>query len=345
MQLNTPFELYDFEPAVQDVRRLVLESLSKKPKALPCKLFYDEQGSKLFEEICALEEYYPTRCEMAIFSDNLKQISDLAGSEAVIVELGSGSAVKTKLFLEHLQRPAAYIPVEISKTQLMESVDRLASYFPKLQILPVCADYTKDFQIPQAAKTSGRTIVFFPGSTIGNFEPEDALRFLRKMALLSGDGTVLIGVDLKKNKQIIERAYNDNSGVTAAFNLNLLKRIAREFAVDDFSGGFHHDAVYNEACGRVEMYLVSDKEQTVFLGEDEIRFARGERISTEYSYKYTLSQFRELAENAGLFVEQVFTDSRQWFSLHCLRVERRRRQRLAQTLPSCRTVANVSSQP
>ena len=315
----------NFEPALDEIRQCVLQGLSTFPKTLPCKLFYDEAGSRLFDEICLLDEYYPTRTEISIFEASLKEMTDMIGAQAMVVELGSGSGLKTRRLLRHLQQPVAYVPVEISKTQLLSSASELARLFPEIQVLPVCADYTKEFQIPSPDRKPGTTVVFFPGSTIGNFVPEDAEQFLQRMADLADiNGGVLIGVDLKKDSHTLERAYNDRAGVTAAFNLNLLRRIAREFEVADFSESFYHDAVYNQEHGRIEMYLVSKRKQVISLGSVKIPFEKDERITTEYSYKYSLEQFNKLALRAGLEVKHVWTDANMWFSVQYLRVNPKR---------------------
>jgi dimethylhistidine N-methyltransferase len=312
-------KLYDFEPAAAENCLSILQGLTAQPKMLPSRLLYDEEGSKLFDQICLLEEYYPTRTEISILQSCLKQVAALIGPQAMVVELGTGSGLKTRMLLENLERPCVYIPVEISRAQLLEAAGRLSSEFPELQVLPVCADYTREIPLLEPAAGRGFTLVFFPGSTIGNFLPEEAVAFLKKISSICGvEGAVLLGVDLKKDSRILQRAYNDRSGVTAAFNLNLLKRIAREFDVDDFSEGFYHEAVYNEQCGRIEMYLVSTRKQAVILDEVEIRFRKGEKICTEYSYKYSLAEFKELASRAGLKVTQVWTDALDQFSVQYL---------------------------
>lgn len=324
IQLMELAEIYEFESSAEDIRSTILHGLRKKEKTLPCKLFYDEQGSKLFDEICRLEEYYPTRTEMEIFSANITEIAAIIGPQAMVVELGSGNCEKTRLLLENLNEPSAYVPVEISKSQLLETSRALRGYFPDLQILPVCADFSKDFAIPTPTRETKQLVVFFPGSTIGNFDETEARKLFQRIArLCQSGGGILIGADQKKDRQILERAYNDRSGITAAFNLNLLKRVAREFGVEDFSHRFYHQAIYNESMGRIEMHLVSAANQTFCLGGEEIAFEKFERITTEFSYKYTLRQFKDLAASSGFYLKNSWTDPKQWFSVYYLCAERR----------------------
>jgi dimethylhistidine N-methyltransferase len=307
------------ELTTEDFRRDVLAGLSLPTKMLPCKYLYDERGSELFDEICELEEYYPTRTELAILKWHFKEIAALPGSNCRLVELGSGSGLKTRLLLEHLDHPAAYVPVDVARTQLFQCADRLAREHPGTDVQPVCADYTNDFELPEPPSHTRQTVIFFPGSTIGNFEPLDAVEFLGRMAHHCGDyGGILVGVDLKKSLSMLKRAYNDSRGVTAEFNLNLLDRINRELDGDIDRSQFWHHAVYNETAGRIEMHLVSARRQSVMVGHDEFHFAAGESIVTEHSYKYTPGEFRRLAARAGLDVARCWTDDRRWFSVQYL---------------------------
>jgi dimethylhistidine N-methyltransferase len=304
-------------------RRDVLAGLSRPKKTLPCKYLYDEHGARLFEAICELEEYYPTRTEMSILRQNIREIASLLGPGSNLVELGSGSSRKTRLLLEHLERPASYLPVDVARTQLLECSARLAQDYAGLEVWPVCADYTSEFELPDPPPDAGRTTVFFPGSTIGNFEPEEAGLFLRRIARLCGPtGGFLVGVDLKKAPQVLTPAYNDSQGITAKFNLNLLARANRELQAGFDLSLFRHQAFYNEAAGRIEMHLVSRRRQAVPVDGLEFVFAEGESIVTEHSYKYTLREFRQLAAWAGFKVVRCWTDERRWFSVQYLRPRR-----------------------
>jgi L-histidine Nalpha-methyltransferase len=300
-------------------RNDVLAGLSRQQKTLPCKYLYDEEGARLFEAICELEEYYPTRTELSILRQNIGEIASLLGTGANLVDLGSGSGLKIRLLLGHLDRPAGYQPVDVARAQLLDCSARLAQDYPSLAVEPVCADYTQPFELPPPPLCSGRTTFFFPGSTIGNFEPEDAAAFLRRLGRLGGRaGSLLIGVDLKKEPQVLHRAYNDLQGVTARFNLNLLARVNREVPARFDLTQFRHHALYDPAAGRIEMHLVSRRQQTVPVDSHEFAFAKGESIVTEHSYKYTLDEFRQLAAQAGFVVVRRWTDERRWFSVQYL---------------------------
>ena len=297
----------------------VLHGLSERQKTLPCKYFYDAQGSQLFDRICTLDEYYPTRTEHAILTERRYEIADLAGPGAALVELGSGSSVKVRILLDALDRPAAYIPIDISRAHLLAAAAGLAADHPGLSVVPVCADYTKPFPLPDAA--AGRRLGFFPGSTIGNFDPAEARTFLAGVAetLRPGAGLV-IGVDLKKDRAILEAAYDDAEGVTAAFNLNLLRRINRELGGDFDLDGFAHEARWNETAGRIEMHLVSRSVQTARVGGRVFTFRAGESIHTENSHKYSLDGFHTLAKAAGWHPVKAWTDDGGLFSVHYLTV-------------------------
>ena len=318
--------LYDLEPSTETLADEVLRGLSRPEKTLPCKFLYDERGAQLFDEICALEAYYPTRTEIGILRRHGAEIAALLGPQCKVVELGSGSGIKTHLLLQHLDAPAAYIPVDISKAQLLEFSMSLSGSFPELEVLPVCADYTVDLFLPPTRAEAARTVAFFPGSTIGNLEPDEAEAFLRRIRrLCSPEGGLLLGVDLKKDVGVLERAYNDPEGVTAAFNLNLLERINRECDADFDLAAWEHRAVFNPTPGRIEMRLVSRCPQRVHLfrsaGQEHVavEFQRGEHITTEHCHKYHLPEFRALAERAGFRIEQVWTDEQQLFSVQYLR--------------------------
>lgn len=320
--MNSHCEQARNEPALTAAtfRRDALAGLSRPKKTLPCKYLYDEEGARLFEAICELEEYYPTRTEVSILEQNIEEIAALVAPRTNLVDLGSGTSAKTRLLLAHLDRPASYLPVDVAHAQLAECSASLARDFAGVKVRPICADYTRDFVLPAPPPGSGHTTVFFPGSTIGNFEPEEARRFLRRIARLCGaDGGLLIGVDLKKASQVLHRAYNDEQGVTAQFNLNLLVRANRELGAGFEIAQFQHQAVYNEAAGRIEMHLLSRRPQTVPVDGHRFAFSKGESIVTEHSYKYSLETFRELAAGAGFEVLRSWTDARQWFSVHYLR--------------------------
>lgn len=321
MSLTVPhtIELIDLCPATDTFLDEVVEGLHRSRKAIPPKFFYDAAGSALFDTITELPEYYPTRTEMGIMRRYIDQIVARIGPHSLLVEYGSGSSVKTRILLDHLTDVAGYVPIDISKEHLLQSAATLAEAYPGLPITPVCADYTTEIVLPSFY--GARPVVFFPGSTIGNFEPDEAKAFLRRVADVVGSGGgLLIGVDLKKDAGIIEAAYNDAQGVTAAFNKNLLVRINNELEGTFDLTAFAHRAFYNAAFGRIEMHLVSLWEQVVHVGNLPFAFQQGETILTEYSYKYSLDDFAALASSAGFEVEQVWTDADRLFSVQELAV-------------------------
>lgn len=307
-------------PAGDLFLRDVVAGLSRPcpDKTLPCKYFYDRRGSELFDRICGLPEYYPTRIEAAILSANAQAISQWVG-DAALIEFGSGSSSKTRILLDRLPDLSAYVPIDISREHLFAAVRALRADYPHLSILPLCADYTRPLQLPELGEDEPRRVVFFPGSTIGNFHPPDAAAFLRNMAEVAGaEGGVLIGVDLRKDAGVLVPAYDDAQGVTAAFNLNLLARINHELGGTFDLSRFSHRAVWNDGAGRVEMHLVSRGPQRVRVGDDAFTFRHGEAIRTECSYKYTLEGFAELAGRAGLDVRQRWLDADRYFSVQYL---------------------------
>ncbi len=319
--LAPQLRLHDFTPEPANFRSEVIHGLQQPHKALPSKFFYDEQGAQLFEQITRLDEYYPTRTELAIMRHHVTEMAALLGPRCLLIEYGSGSSTKTRLLLDALQEPAGYVPIDISKEQLLDAATELAARYAALEVLPVCADYTAYYEVPVPEQPVARRIVYYPGSTIGNFHPEQAQQFLQSVAAICGpNGGLLIGVDLKKDPVMLHRAYNDAAGVTAAFNLNLLVRINHELGADFQRDRFRHYACYNPGASRIEMHLVSLGEQTVHLGDVEIGFKRGESIWTESSYKYNLDDFARLAAGAGLEVERVWTDPAQLFSVQYLTV-------------------------
>jgi dimethylhistidine N-methyltransferase len=296
----------------------VLEGLTQPQKQLPAKFFYDEHGSELFEQITYLEAYYPTRTERAILSNNIDDIAQKIGAQAMLVELGSGSSSKTRLLLEKLDSLAVYVPVDISEEYLHKIVSNLRVEYPKISIIPVFADYTTAFEIPNLGDSYRQQVVFFPGSTIGNFRPDVARSFLQTLAdITDEDSDMLIGVDLKKDPQVLEKAYNDEQGITAKFNKNMLVRINRELDANFDVDRFMHHAFYNEEQSRIEMHLVSQLDQIVTIAGQDIQFIEGESIHTENSYKYSLDEFKELVSE-WYEVEQVWTDEQQYFSIQFL---------------------------
>ena len=317
---TSPIGYVDLEPAVTDFRAEVLAGLQASRKWLPPKFFYDERGSALFERITELDEYYPTRTEIAILERHASEMTDLFGDDFTLIEFGSGSSRKVRILLDAADRAAAYMPIDISGDFLRESAQSLADEYPSLRVTAVCADYTHLTRLPSSG-AKGRRVVFFPGSTIGNLEPDEASRFLRDTAglLAPGDG-MLIGVDLVKDHPILDAAYNDAAGVTAEFNLNLLARINRELGADFDLDAFEHLAFFDPDASRIEMHLRSLREQTVHIAGEEILFVTGETIHTENSYKYGEGRFRELVEAAGFTSGRRWTDPREWFSVHWLEV-------------------------
>jgi dimethylhistidine N-methyltransferase len=314
-------KLYDFAPRLNTFRADVLQGLQRPCKELPSKYFYDETGSQLFDQICELPEYYPTRTELSIMQHNIQAIADTLGPHCMLIEYGSGSSLKTRHLLDHLHQPAAYVPIDISRQHLLHTAEELAHAYPQIEILPVCADYTSAFKLPQPSSRVARRVAYYPGSTIGNFDPNAAIRFMASIAQTCGEGGgLLIGVDLKKDFNILHHAYNDSAGVTAKFNLNLLERINHELAGDFHLDQFVHYAFYNPGPGRVEMHLESLRRQQVHLDGHTISFKQGESIWTESSYKYTLEEFAQLASEAGFHVEQIWLDASKFFSVQYLTV-------------------------
>jgi L-histidine N-alpha-methyltransferase len=297
----------------------VLEGLKKSPKQLSPVWFYDEFGSFLFESICELPEYYLTRTELSIMHRHAAEMAHHFGASPALIEYGSGSSLKTRLLLDQLDMPATYVPVDISREPLLDAAGSIAREYPELRIVPVCADFTQPFDLPVQVSWAKRRIVYFPGSTLGNFEEEQAQHLLSSMRTLIGrKGAVLIGVDLRKDPRILERAYDDAAGVTAEFNLNALRHMNRELGTDFRLSDFEHRAVWVEEKSRIEMHLVSKRRQTVHLGGEEIRFERGEHMRTECSHKYTVEGFTLLAASADLAVSRVWMDDEKRFSVMLL---------------------------
>ncbi|HUG99516.1 MAG TPA: L-histidine N(alpha)-methyltransferase [Gammaproteobacteria bacterium] len=310
----------DFSPDDDVMLADVLRGLALPMKNIPSLYFYDQRGSELFDAITTLPEYYPTRTEIAILEAHGAEMAAALGPGVRLIELGSGSAQKTELLLAHLESPAAYVPVEISREHLLASAARIAADFPGLEVLPVTADFTEPFELPQPRHaTVRRNVAFFPGSTIGNFPRPMAADLLRATRHEVGaGGAMLIGVDLVKDRATLERAYNDAAGVTAEFNLNLLVRLNRELGADFDPGAFRHEALWDETAGRIEMRLVSTCAQTVHLAGQSFAFAAGEFLVTEYSHKYSLEAFAALAAANGFTVARVWTDPDRLFSVQLL---------------------------
>ena len=314
------FVFHDLAPGEDSFRDAVLGGLSGKPKSLPCKFFYDQRGSALFEAICEVPEYYLTRTELGILEACAGDIAERIGPNCRLVELGSGASRKVRLLLNALEAPLAYVPVDISRGFLRDAAASIAAAFPDVEVVAVCADYTRPFQLPRIAGPAGKTVGFFPGSTIGNFEPEAVVAFLTHVGRLLGSGAeMLIGADVKKDKAILDAAYNDAEGLNAAFNLNLVHRIAKELDSDIAIDDFAHLAFYNPKEGRVELYIRSLNDQTAIIAGRRFSFAAGELIHTENSYKYAIPAFRALAARAGFRALETWTDAESKFSVHYLR--------------------------
>ena len=312
--------LEKFEPERDSLINEVITGFEKEQKQLPCKLFYDKAGSALFDEICGLEEYYPTRTEVGIMKENIADICSLLGKNCLLVELGSGSSIKIRLLLDNLVNPSGYVPIDISEEHLMESAKILGRDYPGLRIMPVHADYTQPLCLPRFDFPFSHTVFFYPGSTIGNFTPESAAAFLKWIAKRAGRGSgLLIGVDLVKNVKTLEDAYNDSKGVTAEFNLNILKRLNREIGADFDTTKWRHKAFYNTLENRIEMHLESTINQRVRVDGTSFRFLKDETILTEYSYKYTIEGFRDLVSES-YSVEKIWKDRENRFSVQYLKV-------------------------
>lgn len=316
---NAPYQFYDLHPDAENFRCDVLDGLARSPKSLPPKYFYDKRGSELFEAICELPEYYPTRTELAMMQASARDMAQLLGTDTLLIEYGAGSGRKTRLLIEALA-PVAYVAIEISRTALQQCAAALAEAYPSVKVAAVCADYSRPIQLPEIAGIAPRRrVIYFPGSTIGNFTRTDALAFLRHArALVGPGGAMLVGVDLKKAPARLHAAYNDAQGITAAFNLNLLMRINQELDGNFDLAEFEHHAFYDDAKGRIEMHVRSRREQTVQVAQHRFAFASGETIHTENSCKYSVAEFQRLAREAGFHPARVWCDPEQLFSVHYL---------------------------
>ncbi len=306
---------------MSDVMDELIGGLSQPQKMISPKYFYDEIGSQLFEEITELPEYYLTDAELDIMRTHVDEMAAQIGKRASLIEFGSGSSLKTRVLLEHLVELAAYVPVDISEDHLYTSAQKIRSEFPELAVHPVVADFTKPFALPTPDTIPVKNVVYFPGSTLGNFEYAEAMDLLRVMYGEAGaGGALLIGLDLQKEPDIIHRAYNDSKGITAKFNLNMLRHLNTNYGANFDLDAFEHRAEYDEDKGRVVLELVSQKDQAFEVGDTEFKIADGEAILTEYSHKYTLEGFARMAHDAGFEVANVWTDPEQLFSVqYCAR--------------------------
>jgi dimethylhistidine N-methyltransferase len=318
-----PLPVHDLHPEPDDMLSEVLNGLSSMPKSLPCKYFYDRRGSRLFDRICQLDEYYLTRTEIGILEETAEKIAAGIGEGHWVVELGSGSSTKTRILLEALSAPAGYVPIDISREHLVEAAGRICERFPEIAVRPVCADFNADFSLPADVEeeSSGRRVLFFPGSTIGNFGPEARLALLQRLRHFCGPGggQLLIGIDLIKHSKRLEAAYNDAAGVTGAFNLNLLSRINRELGADFELDCFEHRAFFDREGERIEMHLVSTEDQQTRIDGHTFEFASGESICTEHSYKFSVDGFAQLAARADWQLEASWTDADALFAILLLR--------------------------
>ncbi len=310
----------DLEPPSDAILEDVIAGLSVCPKSLPSKYFYDARGSKLFDEICTLDEYYPTRTELSILVNSITDIVASLGESVILVEYGSGSSIKTRLLLEAIPETAAYVPIDISREHLIDASVALKKVFPELSVLPVCADYSQVISLDLDDIFDGRISVFFPGSTIGNFSREHAVQFMSRVHQLVGvGGGMLIGVDIVKDERLLHAAYNDSRGVTAAFNKNMLSHINDRLGSSFLPSAFDHRAFYDPVMQRIEMQLVSRVDQRVRVNGDSIQFCKGEAVRTEYSHKYRLDQFQRMSTEAGFLTEKVWLDRNEHFAVQYLR--------------------------
>lgn len=298
----------------------IKNGLSQEQKQLPCKLLYNQRGSALFDKICDLEEYYPTRTENAIMQKHVSEMANYIGEGALLIEYGSGSSIKIRSLLNVIKNLVGYIPIDISRDHLEQSANILRDIYPHILIQPIWADYTKSFFLSRLDNVSKR-VVYFPGSTIGNFHPQEAIKFLSRMATVSEkNGGILIGVDLKKEQDLLNAAYDDKKGITAEFNKNILNHLNYLFDSDIDLNLFKHRAFFNQDKSRVEMHLVCQEDMSFNVDGKYVSIEEGETIWTESSYKYTLDEFESLSRQAGLRVEKVWTDDNNYFSVQYLSI-------------------------
>ncbi|MCH2108759.1 MAG: L-histidine N(alpha)-methyltransferase [Polyangiaceae bacterium] len=301
----------------------VLFGLNSSPKSLPCKWLYDSRGSALFEAICDTPEYYVTRTELSLLRSVVDKVASLVGPNIDVLEPGAGAGIKIQLLLDALQSPRTVVPIEISPTALEQTARTLKKKYPELNIEPVVADFTSEFELPaHFGRDVEKKMIFFPGSTISNFGPEERRQLLSNWHDLLQPGDFLfIGADLIKDRRVLERAYNDKSGITAQFNLNLLERIARELQTNLDPSTFRHRAFFNEAQKRIEMHLESRQDQSLEIEGQDFSFSEGESIHTENSYKFSVTGFQETTVAAGFCPVETFVDENQLFSLHLMTVQ------------------------
>lgn len=322
--MTVPLNRISFEDlamAQESFGEALVKGLSDRSKSIPCRFLYDAAGSALFDRICELPEYYPTRTELGILEAHAPQMARIMGPAAQLIELGSGSSQKVRLLLDAMERPAAYVPIDVSGEHLYAAAEALADEYPRVSVHAICADYAQPFPLPRQFG-GGRRAAFFPGSTIGNLTTDEARSLMALwVERLGPDSGMLIGVDLKKDKAVLDAAYNDSQGVTAAFTKNILARANRELGGDFDLDAFAHDAAYSPEEGRMEIYLRSLAEQTAHAAGETFHFVEGERIHVEYSYKYDIKGFQALARSAGFAPTTVWTDPKALFSVHYLRTD------------------------
>lgn len=312
------FHFHDYRPEQEDLHRALIDGLSQFPKRLHPKFFYDHEGSRIFDQICAQPEYYLPKTEQKIFETYSNEIIYALGTDFHLIEPGAGSSTKVRFLLDRTQA-AMYVPMDISAEHLRTSAQKLAQDYPALSIHAICVDHTRPYDLPTIIPDNKR-VFFYPGSSLGNFDPDDAVIFLKDLRQKAGsDGVLLIGIDTKKSVHVLNQAYNDAAGVTSRFNLNLLQRIGRELESNLNPDNYYHYAYYNPQQGRIEMHLISKHNHQLHINGSAFAFKAGESIHTENSYKYLPEEFQELAKAAGWYGEQVWLDSRQYFSLHLLR--------------------------
>ncbi len=309
------FKFVDQNLALDEAKEQLRTGFRRSTKEIAPKFFYDEKGSELFTAITRTPEYYPTRTEISLLKEYGAEIASLIGPEATLLEYGSGSSEKIRTLLEIL-KPRLYVPMDISREYLASAAETLAEDYPWLEVLATCVDYSKQFELPRAF--SGNVAAFFPGSSIGNFTPDAARQFLSQVKRHVGSGGLVIGVDLKKDRNVLNRAYNDDQGLTAAFNLNVLSHLNRDYGGSFDLEKFRHKAFYNEGLGCIQMYIVSLCDQQVQLAGETYQLAAGEEIHTENSFKYSKAEFRRLARDAGFSRDHFWTDQQGWFGIFYL---------------------------
>ena len=314
-----PVQFHDFAPPADDFRQAVLVGLAEAPKRLPSRFIYDERGSRLFEAILEVPEYYIPRVEFALLRAHGAEFAALAGPHAYVVDYGSGSGRKARLLLDALEEPAVYAPIDISREHLLSSAEALAADYPRLEVHPIAADFLRPFTLPAPrAAAVGRRLGFFPGATIGNMTPDQRASFLTTARSMLAGGGFIVGVDLKKDAALLRAAYNDAKGASAAFNTNILVRANTELGADFDLAAFRHRAEYAAANGRMEIGIESLRPQTVHVGDAAYKFEAGEVIVTQYAYKFTVDEFEAAAKAAGFLPRQVWTDADRMFAIHFL---------------------------